>query len=156
MKICPSYCPITSFYTQLLSIWGKHFRVVLPIFIFFILFLLFPYEYISLTFFSFTFLFLFIVRDHCHRQRSEGVDVNARRKLIIASGLCLFFMICEIVGKYQKPPKPWELTTSPSHQLTPISRPINRPKICYYSWLAFAFLYRPSSRSIPQPRSKTI
>ncbi|KAI8120982.1 Zinc transporter 2 [Lucilia cuprina] len=38
------------------------------------------------------------VRDHCHRQRSEGVDVNARRKLIIASGLCLFFMICEVVG----------------------------------------------------------
>ncbi|XP_059220782.1 proton-coupled zinc antiporter SLC30A2 isoform X2 [Stomoxys calcitrans] len=38
------------------------------------------------------------VRDHCHRQRSEGVDVKARRKLLIASGLCLFFMICEIVG----------------------------------------------------------
>ncbi|KAM7352070.1 solute carrier family 30 member 3 isoform 1-T1 [Cochliomyia hominivorax] len=38
------------------------------------------------------------MRDHCHRQRSEGVDVKARRKLIIASGLCLFFMICEIVG----------------------------------------------------------
>ncbi|TMW47776.1 hypothetical protein DOY81_007147 [Sarcophaga bullata] len=38
------------------------------------------------------------VRDHCHRQRSEGVDVKARRKLIIASALCLFFMICEIVG----------------------------------------------------------
>ncbi|XP_073822641.1 solute carrier family 30 member 3 isoform X3 [Musca autumnalis] len=38
------------------------------------------------------------MRDHCHRQRSEGVDVKARRKLLIASGLCLFFMICEIVG----------------------------------------------------------
>ncbi|XP_075149183.1 solute carrier family 30 member 3 isoform X3 [Haematobia irritans] len=38
------------------------------------------------------------MRDHCHRQRSEGVDVKARRKLIIASVLCLFFMICEIVG----------------------------------------------------------
>lgn len=35
---------------------------------------------------------------HCHRQRSEGVDVKARRKLIIASILCLFFMVAEIVG----------------------------------------------------------
>ncbi|XP_062131547.1 proton-coupled zinc antiporter SLC30A2 isoform X2 [Drosophila sulfurigaster albostrigata] len=38
------------------------------------------------------------VRDHCHRARSEGVDLNARRKLIIASILCLVFMIAEIVG----------------------------------------------------------
>ncbi|EDW63642.1 proton-coupled zinc antiporter SLC30A2 isoform X2 [Drosophila virilis] len=38
------------------------------------------------------------VRDHCHRARSEGVDVKARRKLIIASVLCLVFMIAEIVG----------------------------------------------------------
>ncbi|XP_017019344.1 proton-coupled zinc antiporter SLC30A2 isoform X2 [Drosophila kikkawai] len=38
------------------------------------------------------------VRDHCHRARSEGVDVKARRKLIIASILCLVFMIAEIVG----------------------------------------------------------
>ncbi|KAH8308053.1 hypothetical protein KR059_005499, partial [Drosophila kikkawai] len=38
------------------------------------------------------------VRDHCHRSRSEGVDVKARRKLIIASILCLVFMIAEIVG----------------------------------------------------------
>ncbi|EDW11766.1 zinc transporter 2 [Drosophila mojavensis] len=38
------------------------------------------------------------VRDHCHRARSEGVDLKARRKLIIASILCLVFMIAEIVG----------------------------------------------------------
>ncbi|KAH8249584.1 hypothetical protein KR032_010664, partial [Drosophila birchii] len=38
------------------------------------------------------------VRDHCHRARSEGVDIKARRKLIIASILCLVFMIAEIVG----------------------------------------------------------
>ncbi|KAH8409938.1 hypothetical protein KR009_001450, partial [Drosophila setifemur] len=38
------------------------------------------------------------VRDHCHRARSEGVDIKARRKLIIASVLCLVFMIAEIVG----------------------------------------------------------
>lgn len=46
-------------------------------------------------FFSF-----FSVRDHCHRARSEGVDLKARRKLIIASILCLVFMIAEIVGEY--------------------------------------------------------
>ncbi|CAD6999900.1 unnamed protein product, partial [Ceratitis capitata] len=33
-----------------------------------------------------------LVRDHCHRQRTEGVDVKARKKLIIASILCLVFM----------------------------------------------------------------
>ncbi|XP_067621072.1 proton-coupled zinc antiporter SLC30A2 isoform X2 [Eurosta solidaginis] len=38
------------------------------------------------------------VRDHCHRQRSEGVDIKARKKLIIASVLCLVFMVCEIIG----------------------------------------------------------
>ncbi|XP_017854830.1 zinc transporter 2 isoform X1 [Drosophila busckii] len=38
------------------------------------------------------------LRDHCHRARSEGVDLKARRKLIIASILCLVFMIAEIVG----------------------------------------------------------
>ncbi|XP_023158526.1 zinc transporter 2 isoform X2 [Ceratitis capitata] len=38
------------------------------------------------------------VRDHCHRQRTEGVDVKARKKLIIASILCLVFMVCEIIG----------------------------------------------------------
>ncbi|KAH8314034.1 hypothetical protein KR067_001334, partial [Drosophila pandora] len=38
------------------------------------------------------------VRDHCHRARSEGVDIKARRKLIVASILCLVFMIAEIVG----------------------------------------------------------
>lgn len=38
------------------------------------------------------------LRDHCHRQRTEGVDVKARKKLIIASILCLVFMVCEIIG----------------------------------------------------------
>lgn len=54
----------------------------------------------TIPFHSFIFIFCFSVRDHCHRQRSEGVDVTARRKLLIASGLCLLFMICEIAGKY--------------------------------------------------------
>ncbi|KAL7049186.1 hypothetical protein ACKWTF_003624 [Chironomus riparius] len=40
---------------------------------------------------------------HCHRahrrnQRVEGIDKKARKKLIIASILCVVFMIVEIVG----------------------------------------------------------
>ncbi|CAH8509133.1 unnamed protein product [Schistosoma turkestanicum] len=38
--------------------------------------------------------------DHCHEYATIGVhvDKNARRKLILASGLCLFFMTGEIIG----------------------------------------------------------
>merc|ERR1711971_494410 len=35
---------------------------------------------------------------HCHQSRREGVDERARRKLLVAAGLCLLFMIAEIVG----------------------------------------------------------
>jgi len=35
---------------------------------------------------------------HCHQDREEGLDTKARRKLIIASLLCVVFMIGEIVG----------------------------------------------------------
>ncbi|XP_013175841.1 PREDICTED: zinc transporter 2-like isoform X1 [Papilio xuthus] len=37
---------------------------------------------------------------HCHRSRNEDIDKRARRKLIIASILCVIFMIGEIVGGY--------------------------------------------------------
>ncbi|XP_072938764.1 proton-coupled zinc antiporter SLC30A2-like isoform X3 [Epargyreus clarus] len=37
---------------------------------------------------------------HCHRSRNEEIDKRARRKLIIASILCVIFMIGEIVGGY--------------------------------------------------------
>ncbi|KAL7741616.1 hypothetical protein ACLKA6_019385 [Drosophila palustris] len=36
--------------------------------------------------------------DHCHREQTKGIDKKAARKLIIASILCVFFMICEVVG----------------------------------------------------------
>lgn len=36
--------------------------------------------------------------DHCHRNRDEEVDKKARRKLIIASILCVLFMILEVIG----------------------------------------------------------
>jgi hypothetical protein len=36
---------------------------------------------------------------HCHAlQLKTGVDKRARRKLIIASTLCVFFMAGEVVG----------------------------------------------------------
>ena len=36
--------------------------------------------------------------DHCHTERETGIDKKARRKLVIATVLCLLFMIVEIVG----------------------------------------------------------
>ncbi|XP_011687980.1 PREDICTED: zinc transporter 2-like isoform X3 [Wasmannia auropunctata] len=36
--------------------------------------------------------------DHCHRERNEEIDKKARKKLLIASVLCVIFMIAEIVG----------------------------------------------------------
>lgn len=39
-----------------------------------------------------------IAEDHCHKERNEDIDRKARRKLIIASALCVIFMIMEIVG----------------------------------------------------------
>ncbi|KAK4470140.1 hypothetical protein MN116_005724 [Schistosoma mekongi] len=40
------------------------------------------------------------LNDHCHESltSSSNVDTNSRRKLILASGLCLFFMTGEIIG----------------------------------------------------------
>jgi len=35
---------------------------------------------------------------HCHQERTDGVDKKARRKLILASILCVLFMIGEVVG----------------------------------------------------------
>ncbi|XP_065225157.1 proton-coupled zinc antiporter SLC30A2-like isoform X2 [Planococcus citri] len=39
-----------------------------------------------------------LFEDHCHQSRETKVDSKARRKLIIASILCLVFMIAEVVG----------------------------------------------------------
>lgn len=36
--------------------------------------------------------------DHCHKPRNEGVDKVARKKLIIASVLCVVFIIGEVIG----------------------------------------------------------
>lgn len=39
-----------------------------------------------------------LFEDHCHQSRETKVDSKARTKLIVASVLCLVFMIAEIVG----------------------------------------------------------
>ena len=49
-------------------------------------------------FFFFFFVFLAVLEDHCHRERNEEIDKKARKKLLIASTLCVIFMIAEIVG----------------------------------------------------------
>ncbi|XP_064540864.1 uncharacterized protein ZnT33D [Drosophila montana] len=58
-------------------------------------------------------------RDHCHYERHEGVDKRARRKLIVASILCLFFMICEIVGGILS--RSLAIATDAAHLLTDLA-----------------------------------
>lgn len=53
---------------------------------------------------------------HCHRNRNEEVDKKARRKLIIASILCVIFMIAEIVGGYLS--NSLAIATDAAHLLT--------------------------------------
>ncbi|XP_035772740.1 zinc transporter 2-like isoform X1 [Anopheles albimanus] len=38
------------------------------------------------------------IDSHCHKPRTEGIDKIARKKLIMASMLCIIFMIAEIIG----------------------------------------------------------
>ena len=35
---------------------------------------------------------------HCHEERESGIDKKAIKKLIITSGICVFFMAIEVVG----------------------------------------------------------
>lgn len=43
-------------------------------------------------------VFIAVLEDHCHRERDEEIDKKARKKLLLASTLCVIFMIAEIVG----------------------------------------------------------
>ncbi|KAL4718536.1 hypothetical protein ACJJTC_007172 [Scirpophaga incertulas] len=56
------------------------------------------------------------VERHCHRNRNEEIDKRARRKLIIASVLCVIFMIGEIVGGYLS--NSLAIATDAAHLLT--------------------------------------
>merc|ERR1712083_1134799 len=53
---------------------------------------------------------------HCHQSRREGVDERARRKLLVAAGLCLLFMIAEIVGGIMS--NSLAIATDAAHMLT--------------------------------------
>ncbi|CAB3241220.1 unnamed protein product [Arctia plantaginis] len=53
---------------------------------------------------------------HCHKSRNEEVDKRARRKLILASILCVIFMIGEIVGGYLS--NSLAIATDAAHLLT--------------------------------------
>lgn len=55
------------------------------------------------TFNNILYVYYCIPTDHCHATRSTAVDVQAKRKLIIASILCLVFMVGEAVGKLVVP-----------------------------------------------------
>ncbi|XP_067009180.1 proton-coupled zinc antiporter SLC30A2 isoform X2 [Anabrus simplex] len=55
--------------------------------------------------------------EHCHRvSREERVDQKARRKLIIASILCVIFMIGEVIGGYLS--SSLAIATDAAHLLT--------------------------------------
>ncbi|KAG5877578.1 hypothetical protein JTB14_003729 [Gonioctena quinquepunctata] len=41
-----------------------------------------------------------LINKHCHQKEMPEIDRKARRKLIIASILCVIFMIAEIIGGY--------------------------------------------------------
>ncbi|KRF81374.1 uncharacterized protein ZnT33D [Drosophila virilis] len=59
-------------------------------------------------------------RDHCHYERhGEGMDKRARRKLIVASILCLSFMICEIIGGILS--RSLAIATDAAHLLTDLA-----------------------------------
>ncbi|CAH2050919.1 unnamed protein product, partial [Iphiclides podalirius] len=77
---------------------------------------------------------------HCHRSRNEEIDKRARRKLIIASVLCVIFMIGEIVGGYLS--NSLAIATDAAHLLTDFASFM----ISLFSlWVAS----RPATRQMP-------
>jgi len=57
-----------------------------------------------------------LVNKHCHKVRNEEIDKKARRKLIIASILCVIFMIGEVIGGYLS--SSLAIATDAAHLLT--------------------------------------
>ncbi|XP_041974775.1 zinc transporter 2-like isoform X2 [Aricia agestis] len=80
------------------------------------------------------------VERHCHRTRNEEIDKKARRKLIIASILCVIFMVGEIVGGYLS--NSLAIATDAAHLLTDFASFM----ISLFSlWVAS----RPATRKMP-------
>jgi len=57
--------------------------------------------------------------EHCHTERDNGIDKKARRKLIIASILCIVFMIVEVVGGVLS--RSLAIATDAAHLLTDLA-----------------------------------
>ncbi|XP_065166149.1 proton-coupled zinc antiporter SLC30A2-like isoform X2 [Atheta coriaria] len=57
-----------------------------------------------------------LVNRHCHKDNTASVDKRARRKLIIASILCVIFMIGEVIGGYMS--SSLAIATDAAHLLT--------------------------------------
>jgi len=56
---------------------------------------------------------------HCHRHLGKGVDKKARKKLVTATLLCLFFMLAEIIGGYLA--NSLAIATDAAHLLTDVA-----------------------------------
>jgi len=57
-------------------------------------------EILDLSCNSFILKYMFLGGEHCHKYRGDLVDKKARKKLILASILCLLFMTGEIIGAW--------------------------------------------------------
>ena len=57
--------------------------------------------------------------EHCHTERDSGIDKKARRKLIIASILCIVFMVVEVVGGVLS--RSLAIATDAAHLLTDLA-----------------------------------
>ncbi|XP_055299563.1 proton-coupled zinc antiporter SLC30A2 isoform X1 [Sitodiplosis mosellana] len=81
------------------------------------------------------------IEKHCHTdiERSEGMDVHARKKLIIASILCLVFMMLEVVGGIYS--NSLAIATDAAHLLTDFAS-------FMISLFAIWFAGRPSTRKM--------
>ena len=53
---------------------------------------------------------------HCHQTREGGIDKKAQRKLVLASVLCILFMIGEVVGGFMA--NSLAIATDAAHLLT--------------------------------------
>lgn len=56
------------------------------------------FEFIRAFLFHFYYLSWHFILEHCHKPRTEGQDRKARKKLLIASALCVVFIIVEVIG----------------------------------------------------------